>query len=191
MTRDEVAAFWGIAPSAVSYTMNQHHVPVYDRLPGRGGQSRYRADLVRAAKAAAPGQGARTDRRDHSLATCTDWPYLFGRLLAAVHLLMVESGLDATMTTAVDRIRQEGGYAPAVLRQRLPVEWRKAVNRTQPGRLRDAVIAVYDELVPGVTTHRRYGTRLSEAEETLMMVGFHHQHGALTGPARRAAGGAR
>lgn len=66
MTRDEVAAYWPVAPSAVSSTMSRHGVPVDSREAGRTGQSRYRADLVVAAKQAAPGQGRRTDLRGAS-----------------------------------------------------------------------------------------------------------------------------
>lgn len=56
-TVSEVAAWWGIAESAVSSTMARCGVPVYDREPGRGGRSRYQVVLVRRARADAPGRG--------------------------------------------------------------------------------------------------------------------------------------
>jgi hypothetical protein len=63
-TTDEVAQWWGIAPSAVSSTMRRADVPVDSREPGRAGRNRYRADLVQAAKEARPGRGRRTDLAD-------------------------------------------------------------------------------------------------------------------------------
>lgn len=60
-TTSQVAEWWGIAASAVPSTLQRRGVPVDSRAPGRGGQNRYRADLVRQAKARAPGRGARTD----------------------------------------------------------------------------------------------------------------------------------
>lgn len=61
MTRDQVAAHCGIAPSAVSSTMIRWDVPAVGRQPGRGGQSLYSRAAVLAAHASAPGRGARTD----------------------------------------------------------------------------------------------------------------------------------
>jgi hypothetical protein len=61
-TTDEVAAHCGIAATSVRKTMSRWSVTPIDREPGRRGQSRYRAEDVRAAKEAAPGKGNRTPR---------------------------------------------------------------------------------------------------------------------------------
>lgn len=62
-TTDQVAEHCGVKPSVVSNKMLRLGVPVHDREPGRAGKNRYRADLVRAAVAAAPGKGNRTPRK--------------------------------------------------------------------------------------------------------------------------------
>lgn len=61
-TTPQVAEHCGIKDTVVSNRMKRLGVPVYDREAGRGGRNRYRADLVRAAVAAAPGKGNRTPR---------------------------------------------------------------------------------------------------------------------------------
>lgn len=66
-TIDEVAAFLGYSGDAATgsarKTMSLLGVTAVARQPGRGGKSLYDADRVRAAQAARPGRGARTDRK--------------------------------------------------------------------------------------------------------------------------------
>ncbi|TRV72586.1 hypothetical protein FKN01_29820 [Streptomyces sp. 130] len=64
-TRDEVADYLGIAPGSVRRQMSRWGIERTDtiRHPHSGrALARYSAAAVKAARAAAPGQGARTDR---------------------------------------------------------------------------------------------------------------------------------
>lgn len=62
-TTDQVAKHCGIDSTSVRKTMSRWGVAVHDREPGKGGQNRYLADAVRAAKQKAPGKGNRTPRK--------------------------------------------------------------------------------------------------------------------------------
>ena len=62
-TTAQVAEYCGIKDTVVSNRMSRLGVPVHDREPGRGGRNRYKAALVQAAVAAAPGKGHGTPRK--------------------------------------------------------------------------------------------------------------------------------
>lgn len=70
MTREtwtitEAAAYLRAASTgSARRTLSRWGVTAVGRQPGRGGESLYDADQVRAAKAARPGRGARTDLKD-------------------------------------------------------------------------------------------------------------------------------
>lgn len=60
----EVADYLGAASTgSARKTLSRWNVAAVGRQPGRGGQSLYDPAEVRSAKTAAPGQGARTDRK--------------------------------------------------------------------------------------------------------------------------------
>lgn len=60
-TAEEVAQFWGIRPRSVRDTMLRHKVAPHPHLWGPRGQRLYPSELVKQAKANAPGQGNRTN----------------------------------------------------------------------------------------------------------------------------------
>jgi hypothetical protein len=63
----EVAAYLGATSTgSARKTLSRWGVAAVARQPGRAGASLYDADAVRAAREAAPGQGARTDRAPQS-----------------------------------------------------------------------------------------------------------------------------
>jgi len=60
----EVAEFLGAASTgSARKTLSRWGVTARSRQPGRAGASLYSETEIRAAKAAAPGRGARTDKR--------------------------------------------------------------------------------------------------------------------------------
>lgn len=62
-TIHQVAEFLGASSTgSARKTMSRWGVTAVARQPGRAGASLYDPDQVRSAQAAAPGQGARTDR---------------------------------------------------------------------------------------------------------------------------------
>lgn len=63
MTRDEVAAYLGIASVSVSKRMSRWGIQAEPERRGQRGQARYPRAEVQAKAAARPGQGARTDLR--------------------------------------------------------------------------------------------------------------------------------
>ncbi|MET9097139.1 hypothetical protein ABZX72_34245 [Streptomyces cyaneofuscatus] len=63
MSRDEVAAYLGIAPVSVSKRMSRWNIDAVPERRGQRGQARYPAAEVQAKAAARPGRGARTDLR--------------------------------------------------------------------------------------------------------------------------------
>ena len=60
-TTVEVATHLGVAPESVRNTLSRLGVKAVARQPGRSGLNLYDAAEVRAAAAARPGRGARTD----------------------------------------------------------------------------------------------------------------------------------
>lgn len=58
---DQVAEFPGMAPNSADTRLREWRIEAVGREASRTGQNLYPADAVRAAKAARPGQGARTD----------------------------------------------------------------------------------------------------------------------------------
>jgi len=183
--RDTVARFWPCKPESVSQIMTRRRVTRVG-FDDATGQATYRAEEVVAAKHEAPRQGERTDIRDRSLAETTDVGYLWGRLLAAYEVVnrqwFTVVPTAEPRTTAVEAILANGGYCPPGLRVRLEEDYARALkrNRSHPvsGPRGETVQAIIAELTPLVDQHL-HGRRLTQDEEFLMGIGFHHQRGAL------------
>ncbi len=183
--RDTVARYWPCEPSSVSRIMSRRGVERVG-FDDTTGQATYRAEDVVGARHETPGQGVRTDIRDSSLATTTNPAYLWGRLLAAYEVTNRQwFDVDPTAEprkTAVDQIREHGGYCPQGLRIRLREDYQRALNRNQDrplrGARRAAVEALIEVLSP-VVDEQLHGRRLTQAEEWRMGIGFLHQRGAF------------